>query len=70
MRPKYDWQEPYMAAVLEYDRTRIPRRIKVAADAIQARVIELKHVPPVTIDENVAIEDALRCLKTLRKQRV
>jgi len=70
MNPQYDWQRPYIAAVLETDRSRIAERIEQAVLVIRERVRVLSNDRGGTPEECIAIEDALRCLEILRKQRV
>lgn len=63
--PRYDWQAPYEAAVLETDRSQLALRISQATAAISRHERELQLRTP---EERVAIEDALRCFETLRKE--
>jgi hypothetical protein len=62
-----DWVELYRSALLELDRSRLPGKIKVAHLAIQQRINELLLQKAVT-QEQLALEDALRNLRTLRRE--
>lgn len=42
MNSTYDWQRPYEAAILETDRSRLPKLIAEAQAAIDARVEALR----------------------------
>jgi hypothetical protein len=68
MNFEYKWQEPYAAAVLETDRSKLAQHISQAATAINARVQELHQDHMGTPEERTAIEDALRSLELLRKE--
>jgi len=59
------WKEPYEAAILELDPTKLQRRISEAHEAILNRVEEL--LPRPSDSEQQAINDALRNLRILRK---
>lgn len=64
----YDWQRHYETAILEIDRSRLPRLIETADAAIHARIKELESDHAGTAEERQAIEDALNGLKVLRKE--
>jgi hypothetical protein len=60
------WQELYRAALFENDRRRFPERIAKAEKALIRRARELFETPGNSIDEEQAIDDALRALHCLR----
>ncbi len=64
----YEWQEPYVAAVLETDRANLSQRIVEANTAIQTRIHELNQDDGGTTEERAAIEFALNCLKVLKRE--
>jgi hypothetical protein len=68
MNVDYQWQRPYITAILETDRSKLHQHIEVADAAIKARVQELSQNPAATAEERLAIEDALSGLKVLRKE--
>jgi hypothetical protein len=65
MNLDYEWQRPYVAAVLETDRSKLSQRIAEAHTAIHARVEELNQGTP---EEQMAIEFALSALKLLSRE--
>jgi hypothetical protein len=68
MNVDYEWQRPYVAAVLETDRSKLSQRIAEAHAAIKARVAELSQDHFGTPEERVAIEAALGGLKILSQE--
>jgi hypothetical protein len=68
MNLDYEWQRPYVSAVLETDRTKLLQRIEEAHAAIHTRVRELTQDHQGTPDERLAIEFALNCLRLLRQE--
>jgi hypothetical protein len=68
MKVDYEWQRPYLAAVLETDRAKLTQRIAVAHAAIQARTGELSQGQPASTEELTAIEMAVGGLKLLSKE--
>jgi len=70
MNVDYEWQRPYVAAVLETDRSKLPPLIEKADAAIQTRIHELNQDHHGTRQERLAIEFALNCLKLLSKEIV
>jgi len=68
MNVDYEWQRPYVAAVLETDRSKLSERIAEAHAAIRARVAELSQDHFGTPEERMAIEAAVRGLKTLSRE--
>jgi len=68
MNVDYEWQRPYVAAVLETDRSKLSERLAEAHAAIKARVGELSQDHFGTPEERMAIEAALGGLKTLSQE--
>jgi hypothetical protein len=68
MNVDYEWQRPYVEAVLETDRTKLPQRIEQAYATIHARTQELSQDPQGTPEERLAIDFALNCLMLLSKE--
>src|SRR5216684_4142194 len=68
MNLDYEWQHPYVSAVLETDRSKLSERIQEAHAAIDARVHELSQDHQGTPEERLAIEFALNCLKVLSQE--
>ena len=60
------WVEPYQAAVLEMNPTKMAARIGVAESAIKARIADISSPP--AEEELIALKDALRVLRLLEKQ--
>jgi hypothetical protein len=67
MNVDYEWQRPYVEAVLETDRTKLPQRIEQAYATIHARTQELSQDQG-TPEERLAIDFALNCLMLLSKE--
>jgi hypothetical protein len=69
-REGYDWEEFYMAAVLETDDGKLSHRVREAKAAIDSRleVLQLDHGG--TPEERKAIADALVGLTALRSERL
>jgi hypothetical protein len=65
--PAQDWRQPYEAALLEYDPSKLPGRIEIALEAIHQRLIQRRGGP--TWEERDEIENALRALFVLRQRR-
>lgn len=61
-----EWVEPYRAAVLQTNPTKVAARIGAAESAIAARIADT-NLPPAK-DELIALKDALRVLRLLHKQ--
>ncbi|MGA9355860.1 MAG: hypothetical protein WBV46_19395 [Terriglobales bacterium] len=76
MNGTYEWQRPYEAAILETDRSRLPRLIAEAQAAIDARIEALysksngKTGPEDyrAAEEKQAIADALSGIRILKKE--
>jgi hypothetical protein len=64
---KQDWQELYRAAVLEFDRSRLPRRIEDAEAAICKRLRSWSKPFSDHAREQDAITRALHILNLLRR---
>jgi hypothetical protein len=64
---EYSWFNPYKAAILETDWSKIEEKIRVAENGINARLHEFSTNHGGTAEENQAIEDALNGLNVLRK---
>jgi len=62
-----DWVSFYRAALLELDRSLLPMKIEAAHAAIQQRINELLLETSITA-EHLELEDALRNLRTLRRE--
>lgn len=68
MSGDYDWQRPYLAAVLETDPSKLARHVEDAHAAIKARIRELEQDHMGTPEERAAIQYALNCLLVLKKE--
>jgi hypothetical protein len=76
MNGTYEWQRPYEAAILETDRSRLPRLIAEAQAAIEARMEVLSSFPNGKTgpedyriaEEKQAIADALSGMRILKKE--
>jgi len=62
-----DWVELYRGALMELDRTRLPQKIEAANAAIQRRLNQLLASKD-GHQEHLALEDALRNLRSLRRE--
>lgn len=65
MLARYEWQRPYETAILETDRSRLPKMIASAQAAINARIETLRLDHQGSPDERQAIADALAGLRIL-----
>lgn len=70
MNITFPWQKAYLDAVLETDASTLPQRIVAAANAIEARSLELEQDHHGTPEERTAIADALNGLGILRRERI
>jgi len=68
MKMDYEWQGPYVAAVLETDRSKLPQLIAEAQAAIQARIGELSKDHRGTAEERMALDSALGGLRILSEE--
>ena len=64
----YGWHEAYKAAVLETDRSNMPKRIQAAESEIQERQHMLFADHGGTQEERHAIQDAISGLRVLRRE--
>jgi hypothetical protein len=64
--PQFPWQRPYIAAVLETDRSKVPELIAQAESIVRARAAELKHDG--SAREQRALQKTLLALATLRQE--
>jgi len=69
MTQSYGWQRQYEAAILETDRTRLPKLVQDAQAAIDRRLAELQADRQATSEERLALSDALAGLNILRNER-
>lgn len=68
MKMDYEWQGPYVAAVLETDRSKLPQLIAEAHAAIKARVGALSKGHMGTPEERMALDSSLGGLKVLSEE--
>jgi hypothetical protein len=68
MPATYEWLRPYETAILETDRSRLPKLIASAQAAIDARIQKLRLDHQGSPDEKQAIEDALAGLHILIRE--
>ena len=64
----YPWHEPYKAALLETDWSKMEERIQAAESAIQNRKSECGPDLGGAPEENQALADAMNGLKVLRSE--
>jgi hypothetical protein len=69
MNTDYTWQKYYQEAVLETDDSRLRERVDAAQTAIDARLYELSLDGKDAGQERIAIQNALKGLVILRKER-
>ena len=68
MNANYAWEESYQAAIREIDREKLPKLIRTAKAAIDARLHELQLDHGGRAEERQAISDALASLNVLRRE--
>jgi len=68
MPPTYEWQRPFETAILETDRSRLPKLIASAQATIDARIEELRLDHQGSPDERQAIADAIAGLQILKRE--
>ena len=68
MNANYAWKESYQAANLEIDCEKLPKLIRTAKAAIDARLHELQLDHGGTPEERQAISDALSNLNVIRRE--
>jgi hypothetical protein len=66
---RFPWEKSYIATVLEADNARLPERIKEAEETLSVRSLNLKDNAE-NEAELQAIEDALRTLAVLKRERL
>lgn len=64
----YSWARSYEAAILETDRSKLAKHIRIAEQAVAARERELNENGGGTEEERSAIRDALSGLRVLREE--
>ena len=69
-QPRYSWKKHYLAAVLETDNAKLPKRVDNAHAAIDRRRQELDSDHGGTPDEQLALNRALHGLTVLKKERI
>ena len=62
---RYSWQRHYEVAILETDRTQLPKLITAAQAAIDARITETQAMNDGSPEERQAITDAINGLRIL-----
>ena len=67
MIPQPSWQELYQAAFLESRPQDLRRRIDAAEKAIRDQIAALQPSDPMAVQECLALEDALRGLRSLER---
>jgi hypothetical protein len=60
------WQSPYLRALMETEQTKLGARLEVAQKAI---LLRMKSIPE-SQEETQALEDALRGLSILKRERI
>jgi hypothetical protein len=68
MRPNYEWERLYTAAILETNRTKLIASIDAAQAAIESRVREMKSDHGGSADERLEIDTAQTNLNVMRKR--
>ena len=63
------WQDEYQAALVEVDRQKLKQRVEAAETAIYKRLQQLSQNSDDFIERQV-IEDALSCLRTLKRDEL
>lgn len=65
---RYSWEEPYEAAILETDFSRLPERIKTAQKAIDSRMKQMQEDHEGTPAERAALQSALTGIRILKRE--
>lgn len=68
MRPSYDWELLYTAAILETDRSKLKSRIDAAQTAIESRLREMNADHGGSAEEQLEINTAQASLEAMRKR--
>jgi hypothetical protein len=61
------WQTPYLRALMETEQTKLAARLDLAQKAI---LLRMKCISPESQEETQALEDALRGLNILMRERI
>jgi hypothetical protein len=69
MRPSYDWERLYTAAILEPDRSKRRSRIDAAQDAIDGRLQAMDAGHGGSAEERLEIVTARTSLDIMRRKR-
>jgi hypothetical protein len=69
MTLKYPWQRLYQEAALEFDKDKLADKIRLAAEAISARLQELSRVDGDAGSERQALANAMAGLQVLQRGR-
>jgi len=67
MTTDYNWQESYMAALLETDWTKMRERLQAAEDELRDRQRVLREDHGGTTEERQAIVDAVNAMEMLHR---
>ena len=62
-----EWQTPYLRALMETEKTKLGARLDSAQKAI---LLRMKSIGPECQEETQALEDALRGLRILKRERI
>jgi len=68
MSADHNWQESYRAAIVETDDQKLRERITAAKAAMDTRLHDLQMDHGGTVEERLAITDALDGLNVLRRE--
>ena len=69
MTLRYPWQRLYQEAALEFDKDKLADKIRLAAEAISARLQELSRVDGDACSERQALANAMAGLQVLQRGR-
>ena len=64
MTLKYPWQKFYQEAALEFDKDKLPEKVRLAQEAISARLQELNRIDGDATFERQALDDAIAGLRS------
>ena len=68
MTVKYSWQPLYEEAAMEFDRDKLGERVRLAEEAITARLRDLGDLDGGA--ERQALQDAQSGLRVIRRERI
>jgi hypothetical protein len=68
MRPSFDWERLYTAAILETERSKLTARIDAAQAAIKSRLREMDSDHGGSAEERLEIDTAQTSLDVMRKR--